>query len=197
MPGRIHDRLIVEDADRPVSEAASPEGTAEIVIDDPEHVEVEAEVRGSSAIYLVLADTFDPGWTCEVDGQPATIRPAYSAFRAVPLRPGHHRVKFVYEPAGFRVGLALSGVGLILVATCLAWPRAVGAIDPPHGPSPWPRWWPVAFGLVLLVFCLLSAFRPASTGGLEVQPRWEGSFHRFTWAAGIEAIRPMSKSIGR
>ena len=195
--GLIRDRVIVEDPDRPVLEATVPDGSARIVVDDPEHVEVEADVKGPSPVYLVLADTFDPGWSCEVDGQPATIRPAFSAFRAVALKPGSHRVRFSYEPAGFQVGLALSALGLILVLFGLTWPRPVGTVDPPHGLSPWPRWWPVAFASVLVLFLAASAIRPGPAGGIAIQSRWEGAFHRFTWAAGIEAIRPMSKSIGR
>jgi len=195
--GAIRDRLIVEDPDRPVPETAVAQGSAEITVDDPERIEILAEVKGISPNYLVLADTFDPGWTCEVDGKPAPIRPAYSAFRAVALQPGKHRVTFAYEPAGWRVGLTLSVIGLAFVLVGLAWPRPVGTVDPPHGPSPWPRWWPIAFALALILFIAASAVRPGPSGGLSIQSRWEGAFHRFTWAAGIEAIRPMSKSIGR
>lgn len=52
------------------------------------------------------------------------------------------------------------------------------------------------FGGLLLAFVLGSAIR-VGPGGVGLHPRWEGSFHRFTWAAGIEAIKPMSKMLGR
>ena len=80
--------------------------------DLPERVVVET---GSSApAYLVLADTFDPGWSATVDGSPAPIRPAYVAFRAVALTPGAHSVAFTYRPAGFTLGLAISIMGIAL-----------------------------------------------------------------------------------
>ncbi|MGC4015838.1 MAG: hypothetical protein QM755_15140 [Luteolibacter sp.] len=72
-------RLIVEDPTRPLAESAEAQGTARIVVDLPEEVVVESE--SATASYLVLADTFDPGWSATVDGVPAIVRPAYAAFR--------------------------------------------------------------------------------------------------------------------
>ena len=54
---------------------------AEITRDEPERVEVATESPGPA--YLVLSDTFDPGWSATLDGRPVPIRPAYLAFRAV------------------------------------------------------------------------------------------------------------------
>ena len=190
----IHDRLIVEDPDRPLPEAAVAAGTAKIVVDLPERVEVDVDAK--TPAYLVLADTFDPGWSATVDDRPVPIRPAFAAFRAVFVKPGPHRVIFTYEPSGFRAGLAATIAGLIGVLACLAWPRPVAEDDPSHVPLAWPRRWPLAFASILLAIVLGSAFK-LGPGGLTVHPRWEGSFHRFTWAAGIEAIKPMSKMLGK
>ena len=82
----------------------------------PERVVVETDA--ATPAYLVLADTFDPGWSATVDGQPAPIRPAYVAFRAVYLPQGTHTVVFTYRPAGFELGLALTGCGVVL-GSCL------------------------------------------------------------------------------
>ncbi len=78
---------------------ATVSGTARIVEDLPERVVVETDA--ATPAYLVLSDTFDPGWSATVDGQPAPIRPAYVAFRAVYLPQGKHTVVFTYRPAGF------------------------------------------------------------------------------------------------
>ena len=193
----VLERLIVEDPGQPVPAAAIAQGSARIRVDDPERVEIDAEVTGDSPVYLVLADTYDPGWSCLVDGRPAPIRPAFAAFRAVALRPGSHRVEFTYEPSGWRLGLILSSVGLGFVVLGLIWPRPVVTVDPPHGLSPWPRWWLPVGAVMLVAFVIASAVGRGPEGGLIIQSRWDWSFHRFTWAAGIEAIRPMSSSIGR
>ena len=45
--------------------------------------------------------------------EPATIYPAYCAFRAVYLPQGKHSVVFQYSPAGFKLGLVISLCGML------------------------------------------------------------------------------------
>ncbi len=182
------ERLIVEDPARPLPPDSTVSGRAEIVTDKPESVVIQTASDGPA--YLVLADTFDPGWSATLDGQPVPIRPAYVAFRAVFVPEGEHTVAFFYEPAGFRTGLAVSGVGVCLFLFCLAWPRPLATLAPIHGNLDWPRRWP-ALGLALAVVVLVASIvtiRP--DGGVGVQERWSIALHRFTWGAGLEAIQP-------
>ncbi len=190
----IRDRLIVEDPDRPLPADATASGSARIAVDEPERVEVEVAADGPA--YLVLADTFDPGWSATVDGREAPIRPAFAGFRAVYLGGGSHRVAFRYQASGFRLGRIITLAGLLAVGVCLAWRRPLAGPDPLHGPTGWPRWWPIASMLILAVFVAGSAVR-IGPGGIRLHERWDGSFHRFTWSADIDAIRPMSKHLGR
>jgi len=75
--------------------------------------------------YLVLADTWYPGWKATVDGRPARLMRANYAFRAVWLERGEHTVKMVYRPRSVVAGgiismmalLALSWQGLAPVRT--------------------------------------------------------------------------------
>jgi uncharacterized membrane protein YfhO len=60
----------------------------------------------------VLNDAFYPGWTAEVDGQPAEILAANYAVRAVPLASGAHRVVFSYRTPGLAAGAWVSGLAL-------------------------------------------------------------------------------------
>ena len=115
----LRDRVIVEEPLRPLPSSAKAEGTARIVEDLPESVVIEADL--ASPGYLVLADTFDPGWSATDDGRPVPIRPAYVAFRAVYLPAGHHTVHFTYRPAGFALGLVLSVIGLGLAVGLVLW----------------------------------------------------------------------------
>jgi hypothetical protein len=180
------DRLVVEDPDRPIREEATVTGTARIVRDEPERVEVVTACESPS--YLFLADTHDPGWSTTVDGRTAPIRPAYSAFRAVALPKGEHTVVFTYVPAGFRLGLAVTLASLAMSAVLLAWPRRVFTLDPEHGELRWPRFWP-AWGLaVLAAIVIVSAVGIDAAGRPKVHSRWTNGLHRFTWGAGYEAM---------
>jgi hypothetical protein len=65
----------------------------------PSSVSIEAKVGGDR--YLVLSDTFYPGWSATVNGQPATIYRANYMFRAVYLPKGSNTVVFSYDPLSF------------------------------------------------------------------------------------------------
>jgi len=179
-------RLIVEDPSRPLAASAEVSGTARIVTDLPERVVVET--GSSDPAYLVLADTFDPGWSATVDGSPAPIRPAYVAFRAVALTPGAHTVVFTYRPAGFTLGLAISIVGIALAM--FLWFRR-GMVGPSAGDhlvlARSVQFRKLLF-LTLAVIVIVSAIRIGPGARLSLQDRWTGSFHRFTWGAGLAAM---------
>lgn len=91
----------------PVSMASRP-GRAEIVASAPERVLVVVE--SATAAYLVLTDTWYPGWRVRVDDLEQPVLRADHAFRAVRIPAGRHDVEFRYEPASFRWGLGLSAL---------------------------------------------------------------------------------------
>ena len=188
--GAIRTRVVVEDPDRPLASDASvdPRSSARIVREIPERVEVEADTP--TPAYLILADTFDPGWSATLDNRPAHIRPAWVAFRAVFLPAGRHVVVFRYTPAGFLAGLATSSATLILCAVLILVARKRG-LPPPsaeHDDSPWPHAWPAWVAAALLAMVLASAFTISRSGQIKSHARWDFTFHTFTWGAGIDAM---------
>jgi hypothetical protein len=64
--------------------------------------------------WLVLADTFYPGWTALVDGQPADMHRANLAFRALSVPAGAETVEFVYRPAWLLPGIFISIAALVV-----------------------------------------------------------------------------------
>ena len=60
--------------------------------------------------YLVLSQTFYPGWRASADGRPARLLRANHAFSAIYLDAGEHEVEFTYHPLSFYLGLAISGL---------------------------------------------------------------------------------------
>jgi hypothetical protein len=74
---------------------------------------VTVEVTLQRPGYLVLTDTWYPGWTAEDNGQPATLVPANLVCRAVPLGPGRHVVVFRYGWSVYLRGMMLSALALV------------------------------------------------------------------------------------
>ena len=56
-------------------------------------IEVDAPTDG----YLILTDTFYPGWQATLDGQKTQILPALHAFRSVQVPSGKHTLEFNYR----------------------------------------------------------------------------------------------------
>lgn len=87
-------------------------GACRIVHDSPARVTVE--VDPGRTVWLVLADSWFPGWEAEVDGRSRPILRANGLHRAVWVAPGDREVTFFYRPGSWRAGLLLS------LATALA-----------------------------------------------------------------------------
>ncbi len=64
--------------------------------------------------YLVLADSWYPGWNALVDGRSAPIHRADVLFRAVRIEPGTHDIEFEYRPLSFAVGATISAISLLI-----------------------------------------------------------------------------------
>ncbi len=91
---------------------------AELESYEPERVEVQT--RSPRAGFLVLSDTYQPGWVAEVDGQESPVLVAHLALRAVAVPEGEHRVRFAYRPASLRWGARTSFAALALLVVWVA-----------------------------------------------------------------------------
>lgn len=75
--------------------------------------------------YLVLNDSWYPGWEAQLDGEAVPIRKANGLFRAVFVPAGQHRIEMRYRSRPFETGLWISGGSLLLTLSLLwlRWPR--------------------------------------------------------------------------
>jgi hypothetical protein len=70
---------------------------------------VDFRFNSPSPCYLLLSDTYFPGWKAGLDGKPVPLLRADAAFRAVFIpSAGEHLVKMVYRPGWVFTGAALS-----------------------------------------------------------------------------------------
>lgn len=84
----------------------------EVTDNSPGHFEATADGPGS----FIVRDRNLPGWTANVDGQPAASN---GFWHQVELGPGSHRVEFSYSPPGLRTGSILALATALLLG--LAW----------------------------------------------------------------------------
>jgi hypothetical protein len=71
--------------------------------------------REGTGGYLLVSQTWHPGWTAQWSGGPLPVLPADIGLTLVPLPPGCRRVELNYRPASHRAGLALSAASLLLL----------------------------------------------------------------------------------
>ena len=115
----LHSRPVLEEAPPSPSGSALPApGPATFLADKDEYVSLQ--VHALRAGYVVLDDSYYPGWQATVDGHPAKIVPADENFRAVAVSAGEHTIDFRYRPASFRVGAIISILAALSMLVGLA-----------------------------------------------------------------------------
>ncbi len=79
----------------------------------PNKVEIKASLNQKG--FLVLTDTFFPGWKASIDGESTKIYRVDYMFRGIFLHEGDHRVTFVYDPLSWKIGLGVSLTTFLLI----------------------------------------------------------------------------------
>jgi hypothetical protein len=96
---------------------AKGESSVVILERQPERMVLEVDMAANGL--LILSEVYYPGWRAYADGEEVPIYRADHVLRAVPLRAGHHRVEMLFDPPWPKVGLAVSGVTLLLAAVLI------------------------------------------------------------------------------
>ncbi|MBC7329361.1 hypothetical protein H5T88_03280 [bacterium] len=76
-------------------------------------------VKSNEKAYLIISETFYPGWRGFVDGKEEEIVPANLLFKALLLPKGEHEVLLCYRPFSYKVGLYLSLFALSFIVSSL------------------------------------------------------------------------------
>ncbi|HEV8585315.1 MAG TPA: YfhO family protein [Methylomirabilota bacterium] len=119
------EEVLLADCATPPAPSATPRATdARILVDDPARVVVAASTDAPA--WLVLTDTWFPGWHARLDGAAVPLHRADHAFRAVALPPGRHEVEFAFTPRRLVLGVAIT-LGALAVVALLLLPRRAAA----------------------------------------------------------------------
>ncbi len=113
------DEVVILEADNDFSVKGEGTGTAVITNYANNSVTITAENEGDADSYLLLADSYYPGWRATIDGDPTPVYAANSVVRAIVLPPGKHEVQFIFVPLDFYLG---AGISLVTILLCgLIW----------------------------------------------------------------------------
>jgi len=78
--------------------------------------------------YVVVSETYHPGWRAWDNGEPVRVLRGDYAFMAIPIaEAGSHDIELQFRPASWTVGCLVSGLALAAVLVAVAWPRRRGA----------------------------------------------------------------------
>jgi hypothetical protein len=112
---------VVLEADDPAlhSRASTPPSPPASLTASPNVVTIPVSLARPG--WVVLSDTYYPGWAADVDGRPAPVLRANYAFRAVAVEAGAHTVEFRYQPRSFQIGLWISGAGALIWLGLALW----------------------------------------------------------------------------
>lgn len=119
----LRDVIILSEAVGELPQEGSATATVEAF--EPEYIHIQTS--GETSGVLSLALPYDGNWQVEIDGQDAKLIKAYGGLSAVYMPSGNHTVELYYRPWTFSVGLALSGVMVLML---------IGSI----GYGFWERW---------------------------------------------------------
>jgi hypothetical protein len=65
--------------------------------------------------FLVIADSFNPGWNAYIDNNPTSIFEVNGALRGIQIPKGKHQIKMSYWPKSFDIGLKTSIICLSIL----------------------------------------------------------------------------------
>ena len=87
---------------------------------DATSIEGHIEVKEDGLLFLSIP--YAEGWCAVVDGEEAEIVPIQDALMGIRLKAGSHNVSLKYTPAGFRLGLVVSLVSVLLIVSIICVP---------------------------------------------------------------------------
>jgi hypothetical protein len=117
----------------PRAEFLPPPGTARYARPSSDEIAVQTDSPRDGRVRLL--ESYDPGWTATVDGQPAPVADAGGIALGVPVPAGRHALRLRYHTPGRTTGLLLSLLSAGLLAILICTDRRTHL----SSPSPLPR----------------------------------------------------------
>lgn len=84
-----------------------------------DEIEIQADMAANG--FLVLSEKYYPSWKAYVDGKATKIYKANYIMRAVYLTQGSHKVRFIFDPWPYKLGLWMSSATFLLLIGAVIW----------------------------------------------------------------------------
>jgi hypothetical protein len=108
-----HTALVEDPIGFPVAWGSVAGDFASVVLDGGRISRIHT--RSAARRFLVMSESYDPGWRARVDGAPATVHRCNFTFMGVDLPAGEHEVKLIYRPRSLLIGGGISAVALAVL----------------------------------------------------------------------------------
>lgn len=79
----------------------------------PNKIELYVDVKKSER--LILSEIYFPGWKAYIDSKEIQVENVNGIFRSIKLNSGRYKIKFVYDPLSFKLGVLMSGLTVALI----------------------------------------------------------------------------------
>jgi hypothetical protein len=119
-----HTVLVVERSGAPQPPAALPAADARVAVETWDNGRITLRVDAPSSGFVVLSQTYYPGWEARVDGVSVPVIRANVAFQAVSVPQGAHTVELRFRPTSFIVGSRVTMAAIALLCLWLLWYEA-------------------------------------------------------------------------
>jgi hypothetical protein len=120
--------LLPERSRNTVNPRANSTGTA--MYHRPSSDEILLDVSDTGSGFVNVLESYDPGWSADIDGQPADVFAANGFTLAAPVAAGQHTMRFVYRTPGRTTGIWLSLVAAGLLFWLVWLPAPAIAVAP-------------------------------------------------------------------
>ncbi len=101
------------------SDTDSEANAGSIRLDSDAYDRLTVTVDALKETFLIVTDSWDPGWEAYDNGAATPIYLADGLIQAVHLNPGNHKLFFVYRPLALTWGAIASKMGLLLICALL------------------------------------------------------------------------------
>jgi hypothetical protein len=102
-----------------IKEEANASQNALVELKKYNFTEILLRVKIDSPGFLVISDTYYPGWKAKIDGKIGRVYRANLCQRAVYLDSGDHQVRIYFVPSSLTLGIVISSFSLLLFVVLL------------------------------------------------------------------------------